>query len=132
MGEELLISLDFLLNDGGFAPENLQLGVTPRRLLVHATACHTKQHDYNEEIWGPPERVAFADGKPTGAAHGFAKKTGLSLDDFGLADKGDGKGRYMRAIVHREGLLAVDVLAESMPGILHKLPSPKQMQWQDG
>jgi len=132
MGQELLISLDLLLNGGGFAPENLRLGVTPRRLIVHSTACHTKQPDYKEEIWGPPERVAFVDGKATGAAIGFAKKSGLSLDDFTLADKGDGKGSYMKAVVHRKGLLAVDVLAEAMPSILRKLPSPKQMQWQDG
>jgi glycyl-tRNA synthetase beta chain len=132
MGEELLISLDLLLNNSGFAPENLQLGVTPRRLLVLASACHEKQEDYREEIWGPPERVAFADGKPTGAAHGFAKKTGLSLDDFELADKGDGKGNYMKAIVHRKGLLAIDVLADALPEILRKLPSPKQMRWRDG
>ena len=132
MGKELFIQLDLLLNDGGFAPENLRLGVTPRRLLVHATACHEKQHDFRKDIWGPPEHVAYADGKPTKAAEGFAKKTGLSLDDFELADKGDGKAKYMKATVDRKGLAVIDVLAEAMPGILRKLPSPKQMQWNEG
>ncbi|MFQ5518899.1 MAG: glycine--tRNA ligase subunit beta, partial [Mariprofundus sp.] len=82
--------------------------------------------------WGPPERVAFADGKPTGAAHGFAKKSGLSLDNFELADKGDGKGNYMKAVRTVKGRAVADILAESIPGMLRKLPSPKQMMWQDG
>lgn len=132
LAEQLYCKIDTLLNSHNFAPDNLVWGVTPRRLLVHATACHVKQHDYNEEIWGPPEHVAYSDDKPTAAALGFARKSGLELDDFELADKGDGKGRYMRAIVRRKGLLAIDVLAEALPGILRGLPSPKQMQWQDG
>jgi len=127
MGTALQQAVQKLLADNGVEASELQLGVTPRRLLLHATSCPAKQHDYDEEIWGPPERVAFADGEPTGAAHGFAKKTGISLDDFELADKGDGKGNYMKAVVHREGLLAADVLADALPEILRKLPSPKQV-----
>jgi glycyl-tRNA synthetase beta chain len=132
MGEELRIKIDCLLNNKGFAPENLRSGVTPRRLLVYATACCLKQPDYKEEIWGPPENIAFKDGAPTKAAEGFARKSGLKVSDFELACKGDGKTRYMRAIIPRKGLKAVDVLAEAMPEILRKLPSPKQMKWQDG
>jgi len=133
MGRELFLKIEYLLGNGNFAPENLKLGVTPRRLLIHATACHEKQHDYKEEIWGPPEKVAFDEkGNPTKAAEGFAKKSGLSISDFTLEDKGDGKALYMKAIVDKKGLAVVDVLAEAMPGILRKLPSPKQMQWQDG
>ncbi len=132
MGNELLIKLDQLLNDGGFAPENLRLGITPRRLLIHATGCYLTRPDYNEEIWGPPENVAFKEGEPTKAAEGFARKSGLKVSDFELADKGDGKVKYIRAVVPRKGLKAVDVLAKAMPGILRRLPSPKQMQWQDG
>ena len=76
MGNELFIKIGLLLNGGGFTPENLRLGVTPRRLLIHATACHEKQKDRKVEIWGPPEKVAFdADGNPTKAAEGFARKT---------------------------------------------------------
>ena len=69
---------------------------TPRRILLHINACPAKQADCDETIWGPPEKVAFdADGKPTKAAIGFANKSGLSVDDFRLADKGDGKARYI-------------------------------------
>ncbi len=132
MGEALQKAVSKLLSDANIAAEGLQLGVSPRRLLIHSSACPVGQDDRQETIWGPPERVAFAEGKPTGAAHGFAKKTGLSLDDFELADKGDGKGNYMKAVRTVKGRPVADIIAESMPAILRKLPSPKQMQWQDG
>jgi len=107
-------------------------GCAPRRLLLHWDACPAKQADRDETVWGPPENVAYKDGKPTPAAEGFAKKAGLSLEDFTLEDKGDGKARYLKAVVHREGRPVVDILAEALPGILRKLPSPKQMKWNDG
>ena len=133
LAKEFFNRLDTLLGSSNLAPEQLTWGVTPRRIIVLAPACYLKQDDYNEEIWGPPEKVAFdAEGNPTKAAEGFARKSGLLLDDFTLADKGDGKGKYMSAVVRREGLCATDVLAEALPEILRKLQSPKQMQWQDG
>ncbi|MDX8401343.1 MAG: glycine--tRNA ligase subunit beta, partial [Mariprofundaceae bacterium] len=46
--------------------------------------------------------------------------------------KSDGKGRYMRAVRQLKGRAAADILAEAMPGILRRLPCPKQMKWQDG
>ncbi len=132
MGAALKAALEKLLTDADVAPEAIRLGVSPRRLLLHAPASPVMQADREETIWGPPERVAFVDGKPTGAAHGFAKKSGLSLDEFELADKGDGKGNYMKAVRTVAGLPVSEIIAEAMPTILRKLPSPKQMQWQDG
>ena len=132
MGEALKEAVEKLLTDANVAVGDIRLGVTPRRLLLHAATCPVMQADREETIWGPPERVAFADGKATGAAIGFAKKSGLSLDDFELADKGDGKGLYMKAMQSVKGQPVADMLAAAMPGILRKLPSPKQMQWQDG
>jgi len=132
MGAALKEALEKLLTAADVTPDSIRLGVSPRRLLLHAAACPVMQTDREQTIWGPPERVAFADGKPTGAAHGFAKKSGLCLDDFELADKGDGKGNYMKAVRTVAGRPVADIIAEAMPGILRKLPSPKQMQWQDG
>ncbi|KON47539.1 glycine--tRNA ligase subunit beta [Mariprofundus ferrooxydans] len=132
MGTALFDALHKLLADADVALASLRLGVSPRRLLLHAADCPVMQADREETIWGPPERVAFADDKATGAALGFAKKSGLSLDDFTLADKGDGKGLYMKAVRTQQGRPVAEIIAEAMPGILRKLPSPKQMQWQDG
>jgi len=132
MGETLKSEIGKLLADNNIETGELKLGVSPRRLLVHASECPTMQADREETLWGPPEHVAYKDGEPTGAAHGFAKKSGLSLDDFELADKGDGKVRYMKATVEVKGAAVADIIAAAMPSILRKLPSPKQMKWNDG
>ncbi len=136
MGAALKAAVAKLLAEAGLMPDSasdsIRLGVSPRRLLLHAPACPVMQSDREETVWGPPARVAFKNGEPTGAAHGFAKKSGLSLDDFELADKGDGKGDYMKAVRSVKGRPVAEMIAEAMPGILRKLPSPKQMQWQDG
>ncbi len=132
MGEALKQAIESLLTDAGITCDPIRPGVSPRRLLLHTPDCPLMQADREETIWGPPERVAFADGEPTGAARGFAKKSDLPLDAFELADKGDGKGRYMKAVRNVAGRPVSDIIAEAMPAILRKLPSPKQMQWQDG
>ena len=132
MGTALKQAIESLLAAADIQTGELRLGVTPRRLVLHAADCPAMQADREEVIWGPPERVAFADGKPTGAAIGFAKKSGLELDDFELADKGDGKGNYMKAVRQVPGRPVAEIVAEAMPAILRGLPSPKQMQWQDG
>lgn len=132
MGAALKQAVSKLLSDANIDSEELRLGVSPRRLLIHSPACPAIQNDREETIWGPPERVAFKDGEATGAAHGFAKKSGLLLSDFELADKGDGKGNYMKAIRTVAGRPVTEIIAEAMPSVLRKLPSPKQMQWQDG
>ncbi|NWF35395.1 glycine--tRNA ligase subunit beta [Mariprofundus sp. KV] len=131
----LVTAVDRLLKANGIElnSDSWTHACTPRRILVHSNDCPAKQPDRDETIWGPPEKVAFdADGKPTRAAEGFAKKSGLSIDDFSLEDKGDGKARYMQAVVHKAGRDVTDILGEALPDILRKLPSPKQMKWNDG
>lgn len=132
MGTALKEAVEKLLADANLETSEIKLGVTPRRLLVHATNCPAMQEDREETIWGPPEKVAFKDGEPTGAAHGFAKKSGLPLDAFELMDKGDGGAKYMQAVQTVKGRKVADIIAEAMPAILRKLPSPKQMKWNDG
>ncbi len=132
MGEALKSAVEKLLNDANVEASDLRLGVTPRRLLIHVAECPTMQADREQVLWGPPENVAFKDGEPTQAAQGFARKSGLQVGDFELADKGDGKAKYMKATITVKGRKVADILAEAMPAILRGLPSPKQMQWQDG
>ncbi len=132
LGRALQAALAGLLNSAGVDAGRIQPGVTPRRLLLHAGACPLMQPDREEIIWGPPERVAFAGDEPTKAAEGFARKAGLPLAAFALVDKGDGKGRYMRAVRRVTGCPVREIIAAAMPDILRKLPSPRQMRWQDG
>jgi len=132
MAEVLQQSVIKLLQDHYVSVDDMRLGVTPRRLLLHSKSCPLMQEDREEILWGPPEKVAFRDGVAGKAAEGFARKSGLQVSDFELADKGDGKGRYMKAVQRVKGRKVSEILAEALPTILRKLPSPKQMQWQDG
>jgi glycyl-tRNA synthetase beta chain len=46
---------------------------TPRRLAVWAEAVESRQADVDEQVLGPPARIAFdAEGKPSKAASAFA------------------------------------------------------------
>jgi len=132
MGKALQDGLMKVLADANVETSELQLGVTPRRLLIHVASCPTIQADREQVIWGPPENIALKDGKPTKAAEGFARKSGLDVSDFEFTDKGDGKAKYMKATITVKGKKVSEILAAAMPDILRGLPSPKQMQWQDG
>jgi glycyl-tRNA synthetase beta chain len=132
MGIALQLALAKLFKDANIEVSELKLGITPRRLLIHAGLCPLMQANREQVIWGPPENIALKDGEPTKAAEGFARKSGLVFSDFEFTDKGDGKARYMKAVQTVKGRSICDVLAEAMPAILRGLPSPKQMQWQDG
>jgi len=132
MAEAFRTAVAGLLDTVGITPDDIRMGVTPRRLLLHVPSCPVMQADREETVWGPPERVAFEDGSPTRAAEGFARKTGLPVNAFTLADKGDGRGRYMKAVRIVHGRRVADIIAEALPDVLRRLPSPKQMQWVDG
>lgn len=132
MGNALQEALVKLLKGADIETSELKLGVTPRRLLIHIESCLVMQADREQVIWGPPEKVALKDGEPTKAAEGFARKSGLSVSDFAFTDKGDGKAKYMKATIIVKGKKVAEILATAMPNILRGLPSPKQMQWQDG
>ena len=49
---------------------------TPRRLVLWHREFNLTQEDTTIEQYGAPVAIAYKDGKPTGAAIGFAKKCG--------------------------------------------------------
>ena len=53
---------------------------TPRRLAVIAPGIPSAQPDLTEQVSGPSAQVAFKDGQPTPAAHAFAKKVGVDVE----------------------------------------------------
>ncbi len=54
---------------------------TPRRLTVRLERIAERQEDLEETVTGPPVSAAFgADGQPTPAAVGFARKQGVAVD----------------------------------------------------
>jgi glycyl-tRNA synthetase beta chain len=90
-----------------------------------------RQEDTQQEITGPPRKAAFdAQGKPTKAALGFAKKHGLSLEE--LAYRETPKGEYLFVQRTIPGRPTLEVLAEVLPGWIEDIPWPKSMRWGHG
>lgn len=101
---------------------------TPRRLTACVGRIAERQEDRDETISGPPVSAALAaDGTPTPAALGFARKQGVAFGD--LARLATPKGDYLAYHKRHRGRSAVDVLPELLAGVLRDLPFPKQMHW---
>ena len=110
----------------GFAEVNSF--ATPRRLAIVVTALDEQTPEKEIVAWGPPKKAAFdADGNPTKAAEGFAKKNGVSVDE--LAVENDGKADKL---VHRStkpGKAVSELLPAIVQSALEGLPIPKRMRW---
>ena len=103
---------------------------TPRRLTVLVRGVDAKQPDSEEQLTGPSWAIAFKNGAPTPAAHAFAKKAGVALDE--LMPISTAKGEYASATLKRPGRTAIEILTESLPKELAALNWPKSMYWRAG
>ncbi len=100
---------------------------TPRRLVLWHREFQTSQEDSVEEFFGAPVAVAFKDGEPTAAAHGFAKKCGVSLEELGRAEKGGKEVLYYKKDI--QGKASVELLPEIVEKWLKSLDFGKSMRW---
>ncbi len=101
---------------------------TPRRLTVCIGRLAERQTDLEEVLTGPPVAAAFdADGQPTPAAVGFAKKHGLEANQLERLETA--KGTYLSVKKQQRGRAAVDVLPDVLAGVLRDMPFPRSMRW---
>ncbi len=100
---------------------------TPRRLAVYLTGLAEKQKEFIEEVKGPAEKAAFAAGKPTKAAEGFARSQGVGVAD--LIVKETPNGAYVFAVKKQTGQDTRQVLPELCLRIVNGLSFPKPMRW---
>jgi hypothetical protein len=103
---------------------------TPRRLTLMVEGLAERQPDRPLEVKGPPVSVAFdADGNPTPAAQGFARKVGVDLDQCERGE--DQRGEFLLVRKTEVGRPAAEVLAEIIPGVVLGIPFRKVMRWGD-
>ena len=122
---------DARLVKSGFFDLSIKALSTSRRLAVVIDDVPEHQPDRSEDLTGPPVSAAFAaDGSPTPAGEGFARKVGLALDDVGRVETP--KGEYLAATVVHKGRATVAILAETIPVVVGALRFPKMMRWGDG
>ncbi|MEA3512174.1 MAG: glycine--tRNA ligase subunit beta [Campylobacterota bacterium] len=100
---------------------------TPRRVVFWHREFKVAQDDKEQELWGAPLAIAYKDGKPTGAAHGFAKKCGITLEELQTAKKGNQEFLYYKSTV--EGKKSSELLNEMVNEFISKLNFGKSMRW---
>jgi glycyl-tRNA synthetase beta chain len=104
---------------------------TPRRLVFIAEDMAAVQSPKLREERGPAMKVAFdAEGKPTRAAEGFARRWGLTPGK--LERRQTGQGEYVFAVIQEPELPAAQALAPLLPGLITSIPFPKTMRWGTG
>lgn len=96
----------------------------PRRLAVLVEGLIGQQPDRTQQVDGPPVKAAFdANGNPTQAALGFAKKNGV---DMAAVDR---SGDKLKIVRHIQGELTALLLPAIVQDALDKLPIAKRMRW---
>lgn len=147
----------------GLAPAEIESGFTPRRLWLVLRGLPMREQDRFVRLPGPAASVAWgADGAPTKAAEGFARKLGVAVerlerrefaagaDDLELpADqRADAvtlagvdvarpaavktRGEYAFLPARFPGLATAEVLADLLPATLRGIAWPKSMRWGSG
>jgi glycyl-tRNA synthetase beta chain len=101
---------------------------TPRRLSAITAEVADAQPDLDEEVLGPPARVAFdAEGRPTRAATSFAEKLGLVPADLWRVTTD--KGEYVAARRRERGASAAELLPDALERVMGEIPFKKSMRW---
>jgi len=104
---------------------------TPRRLALIVEGLAARQSDLAAEILGPPVSVAFdADGAPSRAGVGFARKNGKEPADIRRVETP--KGAYAAVFVEEHGKPASEVLPELLATAIGAIPFRKSMRWGAG
>ena len=111
----------YALGDG----VSVRADATPRRLVLVAEGIAERQADRVETLKGPPRSIAYdASGNPTKAAAGFARRTGVPVEQLQVGK--DDKLTVERSI---EGRPAAEILAEFLPDAIVGVYFPKTMYW---
>ncbi|MCB9436991.1 MAG: glycine--tRNA ligase subunit beta [Anaerolineales bacterium] len=101
---------------------------TPRRLAVLVRNLAARQTNEVQEFRGPPiDRAYDANGNPTPAAEGFARKQGVNASDLIKREVGD--QAYVYAVVEMVGRPVTEVLVEEMPKLIAKIKFEKGIRW---
>ncbi|MDD2967464.1 MAG: glycine--tRNA ligase subunit beta [Desulfovibrionaceae bacterium] len=124
---ELRARFTAALDEAGIERESMRVMSTPRRAVLILEGVKPVQAEREEEISGPPVRVAYVDGKPSKALEGFVRTNAVQLADV-YTIKTD-KGEYVAVRKRSGGAAVADLLAEICPAIIAALPFGKRMKW---
>ncbi len=113
-----------------FDPVQSRAFSSPRRLACLFREVASHQPDQEQERRGPAVSAAFdAEGKPTGAALGFARSLGREVSDLDVVETDKGKWLYAR--IHEPGKALAELIFPILENAIRQLPVPKPMRWAD-
>src|SRR3990170_3535593 len=126
--EQLRAQFGTRLKESGLGDPDVQVDATLRRLVVHVPRVLEKQPDREEQVTGPPARIARTEtGDWTEAALGFARKNQIDPADLRLIETP--KGPYVGFVRKVKGRPAIQLLASVMADTLRSIGFPKFMNW---
>ena len=124
LAESFLAGIEAGLKQAGLPYDHARYYAAPRRLAVSVQHLALQQPDRVLTVDGPPVKAAFdANGNPTQAALGFAKKNGIELSEV------DRSGEKLRYSKHIQGNTALALLPQIVQQALDALPIAKRMRW---
>jgi glycyl-tRNA synthetase beta chain len=129
LAAELAEKLKTRLTESGLPVKvSIESHATPRRLAACVPELIDRQDDRDEVVMGPPVSVAFdAEGHPTNAGLGFARKLGIDFDAVVQLDTP--RGKYLSYTKRHRGKATVDALPDVLVKVLRDLTFPKPMHW---
>ena len=118
LAAELASTLKTRLTESGLPVKvSIESHATPRRLAACVPELIDRQDDRDEVVMGPPVSVAFdADGHPTNAGLGFARKLGIDFDAVVQLDTP--RGKYLSYTKRHRGKATVDALPDVLVTVL--------------
>ncbi len=125
LSEAFAQGIELGLADANLSGSKTEIFAAPRRLAVRISDVPEKQEDKDEVVYGPPAKIGFdEDGKPTKAAEGFAKRSGVDVSEIKTGDNGK-----LMIELSIKGQQTTELLAAIVQNSLDKLPIPKRMRW---
>ena len=124
LAESFLAGIESGLKQASLPYDHARYYAAPRRLAVSVQHLALQQPDRVLTVDGPPVKAAFdAQGNPTQAALGFAKKNGIDISEV------DRSGEKLRYSKHIQGNTALALLPQIVQQALDGLPIAKRMRW---
>ena len=128
LSQDLGACLQTELHAAGFGFNQLTNYATPRRIAVLISGLDTRQPDQDIERHGPFIKDAYdKDGTPTLACIGFARSSGVSVDQ--LQKQMTDKGERVCVFAKVPGAPTKAKLADIVKQAIKKLPLPKPMRF---
>jgi glycyl-tRNA synthetase beta chain len=110
-----------LLDQQALGGRVTSVDATPRRLVLKATGLLDRQADTEELLLGPPKSAG------AGAANGFAKKMGTTVDQLGV--ESTAKGEYFNFKKKTQGQPTAAILSRELSSLILRIQWPKTMYW---